>query len=172
MFYYAMAPLRYDPSQRFAKQLASRGGADGSPRASRRRQSDSRTWDTGGVAGSALTVPETRRAAPGFDASGAENSRRIAEFRLDRPDDLECPGAIAIGSEAEGFGIVVGIGRHGPRRSAAALRMALSSRLRSIGLVKWSKNPASRLWRRSSSAPKPLMAMPAIGSVALISRMS
>ena len=50
--------------------------------------------------------------------------------------------------------------------------MALSSRLRSIGLVRWSKNPASRLWRRSSSAPKPLMAMPAIRSDALISRMS
>ena len=50
--------------------------------------------------------------------------------------------------------------------------MALSSRLRSIGLVRWSKNPASRLCRRSSSAPKPLMAMPAIRSIALISRIS
>ena len=97
---------------------------------------------------------------------------RFFRFWLNRPDDLECAGAVAVGSETEGFGLVVGISVRGPRRSGGALRMALSSRFRSIGLVKWSKNPASRLCRRSSSAPKPLMAMPAIGSTALISRIS
>ena len=63
-----------------------------------------------------------------LETSGIRRGELNAIFlpRLARPDDLECSGAVAVGSEAEGFGVVVGIGsRPVP---GVALLMALSSR--------------------------------------------